>query len=237
MYAQRGGVELSLYVIGDLHLSLATDKSMEIFSGWENYVERIQSNWRNTVQENDTVVLAGDTSWGMSLEETETDFKFIHELPGKKILLKGNHDYWWTTKTKMEKFFLEKALSSLSILHNNHYKYNNYGICGTRGWINETTEPADARILAREAMRLEVSIRLAIEQGLKPIVFLHYPPIYANDSNYNILDVLTKYEIQQCFYGHIHGKSSNYAINGIRDGVSYALVSGDYVDFKPVKII
>lgn len=228
---------MALYAIGDLHLSLSAQKSMAIFDGWDNYVERIKSNWVNSIKDEDTVVLVGDTSWAMSLEQSEQDFNFVNILPGKKIILKGNHDYWWSTKTKMDNYFEQKAFNSLNILHNNHYPYEKYGICGTRGWINETSEPEDAKVLAREAARLEVSIKSSVHAGLIPIVFLHYPPIYAGNYNYDILDVLYKYNIKQCFYGHIHGKSSNYAINGERDGISFTLISSDFLQFKPYKLI
>jgi predicted phosphohydrolase len=227
---------MALYAISDLHLSLSTDKSMEVFPGWENYVERIKSNWENTIKDEDMVVLPGDISWGMTLEQALLDFKFINSLPGKKIILKGNHDYWWTTRKKMENFFNEKGLHTLNILNNDCYKYEEYAVCGTRGWINENEEPADKKVLLREAGRLETSIKLAINQNLKPIVFLHYPPIYADDYNYDILEVLHKYKIKDCYYGHIHGKSSDYAINGERDGIKYTLISGDYLQFSPVKI-
>ncbi|HOV40608.1 MAG TPA: metallophosphoesterase [Oscillospiraceae bacterium] len=227
---------MGLYVIGDLHLSLSSSKPMDVFNGWENYVDRIKANWLENIKSNDVAVLAGDLSWGMSLEESLEDFKFVNALPGKKILLKGNHDYWWNTKKKMEDFFEANGLDTLNILHNNHYQYGEYGICGTRGWINETDEPSDAKILAREAARLEVSIQSAEKAGLKPIVFLHYPPIYAGNYNYNILEVLFKHNIKQCFYGHIHGKSSAYAINDERDGIKFTLISGDFLQFKPFKI-
>lgn len=228
---------MSLFAIGDLHLSLTADKSMAIFSGWENYVERIRENWENTVSTEDTVVLIGDSSWGMSFAEAYEDFKFIHNLPGQKIILKGNHDYWWNTKSKMDKFFSESGFDSLHILHNNHYQYGEYGICGTRGWINENTEPADAKVLAREAGRLDMSIQSAKKAGLIPLVFLHYPPLYAGNYNYDMLDVLYRHGIKQCFYGHIHGKGCSYAINGERDGIDYLLLSGDFIQFKPYKIL
>lgn len=141
---------MSLYVIGDLHLSLSVSKSMDVFDGWHDYVNRIHDNWINTIKDDDMIVLAGDSSWGMNFNECEEDFRFIDELPGKKILLKGNHDYWWATKSKIEKFFSENKFNSMSILHNNHYAYGEYGICGTRGWIKENDEPADAKVLARE---------------------------------------------------------------------------------------
>lgn len=228
---------MSLFCIGDLHLSFSSDKSMHIFDGWADYVNRIKENWENAVKPDDTIVLVGDTSWGMSLENSKLDFAFVNQLPGKKIILKGNHDYWWTTKTKIDNFFRENCYNDINILHNNYYRYENYGICGSRGWINETEEPADAKVLAREANRLEMSIKGAVASGLMPIVFLHYPPIYATDYNYDILEVLYKYGVKQCYYGHIHGKSSNYAINGERDGILFHLVASDYLQFVPYKII
>ena len=228
---------MALYTIGDLHLSLSTAKPMDIFDGWHNYVEKIKENWCNLIRTEDTVVLAGDISWAMSIEQAEIDFKFVNDLPGEKIILKGNHDYWWTTKTKMENFFDSRGLTTLKILHNNHYQYKEYGICGTRGWINETTEPADAKVLAREAARLDMSIKSAVNVGLIPIVFLHYPPIYAGNYNYDILNVLYQHNIKQCFYGHIHGKSSNYAINGERDGINFKLIASDYLQFCPEKVL
>ncbi len=227
---------MALYTIGDLHLSLQAEKSMDVFEGWGNYVEKIKYNWEKIITDNDTIVLAGDISWAMSIEQAESDFKFINDLPGTKIIIKGNHDYWWTTKTKMDKYFECKSLSTLNILHNNHYKYDKYGICGTRGWINETSEPADAKVLAREAQRLEMSIKSALDSNLYPIVFLHYPPIYAGNYNYDILEVLYKYNIKQCYYGHIHGRGAKYAINGNRDEIDFALIASDYLQFCPKKI-
>lgn len=228
---------MSLFVIGDLHLSLDADKSMDIFAGWENYVQRLYDNWNNTVSPEDTVVLAGDLSWGMTLEQSKKDFAFINDLPGKKIIIKGNHDYWWTTVKKMELFFDENGFGTLNILHNNCYTYGEYGICGTRGWVNETKEPADAKVLAREAQRLKASIECAVKQNLTPIVFLHYPPIFANNCNYDILDVLYKYGIKHCYYGHIHGKGASYAITGERDGVNFDYISSDYLQFTPKQIV
>ncbi len=217
-------------------MSLSANKSMEVFAGWENYVERIKENWQKTVKDDDVVVLAGDTSWGMNLEQSYEDFAFVNKLKGTKILLKGNHDYWWTTQNKMNKFFEEKELDTLKILHNNHYSYEEFGICGTRGWINETKEPVDKKVLLREAMRLETSIQSALKENLKPIVFMHYPPIFGADYNYEIIDVLQKYQINECYYGHIHGASSKYAINGNRDGIDYTLISSDYRHFCLCKV-
>ena len=227
---------MSLYAIADLHLSFGTDKPMNIFQGWDKYEERLLSNWNGVVKEEDIVVLPGDLSWAMNFEQAKPDFDFVNKLNGNKIILKGNHDYWWTTMSKMNNFLIDNNFKTIKILHNNHFKYNKYGICGSRGWINENGVAADAKVLAREAIRLELSIQSAIKEGLIPIVFLHYPPVYANDCNYDILDVLFKYDIKECYYGHIHGKSCNYAVNGERDGIKYSLVSSDYIQFNPVLI-
>ena len=228
---------MSLYVIGDLHLSLGTDKPMDIFGGWEGYVDKLLNNWQNKVRPEDTVVVPGDISWASRLSEAVTDFDFINRLNGRKIILKGNHDYWWTTMSKMNKFLEENGFDTISILNNNCYKYEKYGICGTRGWINDNTAPADAKVIAREAMRLEASICAAESEGLEPLVFLHYPPVFANDCNYDILDVLFRHSITLCYYGHIHGKSCEYAVKGIRDGIDYHLISSDYIKFDPELII
>ena len=229
---------MALFVMGDLHLSLSSDKSMDIFGGWENYVERIKENWNREVSPEDTVVVPGDISWAMSLKEAVADFRYIHELPGRKIILKGNHDYWWTTAAKMNNFLAENGFDSIFILHNNHYAYKNYGICGTRGWINDDSEPADAKVLAREAQRLETSIASAESAGLEPLVFLHYPPLYGNEYNPDLLEVMYRHNIKRCWYGHIHGRKGHQnAVNGERDGIVFQLVSADYVQFCPVKIM
>lgn len=229
---------MALFVMGDLHLSLSSEKSMDIFGGWENYVERIKENWNREVSPEDTIVVPGDISWAMSLKEAVADFRYIHELPGRKIILKGNHDYWWTTAAKMNNFLAENGFNSIFILHNNHYAYENYGICGTRGWINDDSEPADAKVLAREAQRLETSIASAENAGLEPLVFLHYPPLYGNEYNPDLLEVMYRHNIKRCWYGHIHGRKGHQnAVNGERDGIVFQLVSADYVQFCPVKIM
>lgn len=229
---------MSLFVIGDLHLSFGVNKPMDVFGGWENHTQILEKAWREQIAPTDTVVLAGDSSWGMTMEDALPDFQWIHALPGEKIILKGNHDYWWTTMSKMTAFFEQNQLSSLHILHNNCYAYENFGICGTRGWVNiDKEEPANAKVIAREAQRLDVSIAAAEQQGLTPIVFLHYPPIYGDNCNYGILEVLWKHQISDCYYGHLHGSGSHrYAVCGERDGVKYHLISGDYIQFSPVKI-
>ncbi|MBQ3566973.1 MAG: metallophosphoesterase [Oscillospiraceae bacterium] len=229
---------MSLYAIGDLHLALSDlKKPMDIFNGWEGYTEKIEKNWRACITENDTVVLAGDTSWAMGLENSFKDFEFINNLPGKKIILKGNHDYWWATMSKMQKFFSSNNFDTLSILFNNCYQYEKYGLCGTRGWISIDGDTESEKIMVREVQRLEVSINSAIGQGLEPIVFMHYPPVYGASCNYDILDVLYRYNIKWCLYGHIHGYSQRNAVTGVHDGVRYDMISSDFLQFAPFKVL
>lgn len=225
--------------MGDLHLCYGVpDKTMNIFHGWQNYQELIDKNWHETISENDTIVLAGDISWGMSLQQAAADFRYINALPGKKIIIKGNHDYWWTTKKKMDDFLASENCSTMQILHNNHFRYGeNYGICGTRGWVNIPGEKQDVKVLQREVQRLETSIKSALAENLEPIVFMHYPPIYGNNFNYDILEILYRYNIKDCYYGHIHGRSGhNMCVNGIYDDVNFHLISGDYLQFIPEKV-
>ena len=225
--------------MADLHLCKGNpEKTMSIFNGWQNYQELIEKNWKELIFDSDTIVLPGDISWGMSLKEAAPDFKFIEQLPGQKIVIKGNHDYWWTTKKKMEDFFAAEGCTSIKILHNNHYRYGEYGICGTRGWVNMPGETQDEKVLRREVQRLETSIRSALDEGLKPIVFLHYPPIFATNFNYDILDVLYRYKIEECYYGHIHGKSAHdLCAKNTYDGINFHLIAGDYLQFIPEKIV
>lgn len=229
---------MSLFAIGDLHLCIGVpEKTMNIFGGWDNYMELIEKNWKELVNTDDTVLICGDVSWGMTLEQAEQDFSFIDGLAGRKIILKGNHDYWWASRKKMEDFFKAKGFSTLNILHNNCFSYGKYGICGTRGWVSINGETADEKVLKREVQRLETSVTMAESQGLEPLVFLHYPPVYGNTCNYDILEVLYRHKIKRCYYGHLHGSSHRYAINGERDGVNFQLISGDFLQFRPLKIV
>ena len=219
---------------------------MEIFNGWKGYVNTLKTNWQKKVSNNDIVVIPGDITWGKRLEDTFEDFQFLNSLNGTKILSKGNHDYFWTTQKKVTDFFSKNGFETLHLLYNNFYKYQNYAICGTRGWINIEGETENKvghiinndKIMAREVQRLEVSISMAESEGLIPIVFLHYPPIFANSYNYDILDVLYKHNVKKCYYGHLHGdRFHKLALNGERDGIEFQLISGDFVQFNPVKIM
>ena len=224
---------MSLYVIADLHLSFGTDKPMDIFGGWEDYAQQIQKNWISKVDVCDTVVIPGDISWGMDLEEARPDFEFLDKLPGKKILLKGNHDYYFSTKNKIDKFFSENSFKSLNFLSNNSYECGKYSICGTRGWVNEPGQAADSKILKREAGRLKLSLDSAKKE---PIVFLHYPPIFRGGETVEILNVLREYKIKRVYYGHLHGRSCKYAAEGVVDGIYYKLISSDHLKFNLLKI-
>ena len=226
---------MALYAIGDLHLSLTADKSMEVFgSAWENYVIRIEEGL-SVLTEDDTLILAGDTSWGIDLNEAEADFRFLERFPGKKYLIKGNHDYWWTTAAKFHAFCAEKGFTTLELLHNNCAFYGDYALCGTRGWfLEEEQKPHNAKVLAREIGRLETSLQAA---GEKPILcFLHYPPIYQGYQCPEILTVLAKYHVEQCCYGHLHGPTIRRRLEGKRGETEFSLISADYLGFVPKKI-
>ena len=224
---------MSLFAIGDTHLSLNTQKPMDIFNGWDNYVERLSKNWNALVTSDDTVVIMGDVSWAMHLEEAEKDFSFLNDLPGEKIILKGNHDYWWNTRRKMDTYFTENQFSTLHILHNDAYRVGDVSICGTRGWFYDSTEKDVDKVLLREVQRLRTSIQAGKALGGEPIVFLHYPPITNAQRCEPILNVLMEEKIQRCYYAHLHGEVTKYAFNGTYEGIKFELLSGDYVKFCP----
>ncbi len=226
---------MSIFAIGDTHLTFSTDKPMDIFRGWTDYVERLEKNWRAIVGEDDTVVIPGDISWAMSLEQAKKDFAFLDALPGKKLIMKGNHDYWWTTKKKMDNFIAENGFESLSILHNNAFRVGDFTLCGSRGWFFDA-ENSDSKVLLREASRLDMSLEEGKKLGGKIIVFLHYPPVMANMRCNEIMAVLKKHGIDRCYYGHLHGESTLRAVNETVDGIKFSLVSADFLSFCP-KII
>ena len=226
---------MALYAIGDLHLSQSVNKSMEVFGpAWKDYVSRIEESL-SILTEDDVLILAGDTSWGMNLNEAEADFRFLDQFPGKKYLVKGNHDYWWVTAAKLHRFFEEKDIRTLDILHNNCVFYGDYALCGTRGWFyEEEQKPHNAKVLSREIGRLEASLQAA---GDRPILcFLHYPPMYQGYECPEILSVLEKYDVRMCCYGHLHGPTIRRRMEGPRNGTEYSLISADYLGFVPKKI-
>ena len=227
---------MALYTIGDLHLSFGADKPMDIFGkSWQNHVERLREGF-SVLGPDDVTVVCGDLSWGMDLEGSREDFLFIDSLPGKKIVLKGNHDYWWTTATKAKSFFAANGITTIDILNNNCFFYGDLALCGTRGWFyeEETGSAHDKKIMARELMRLEASLKAAGER--EKYVFLHYPPIYGNYVCEEILELFRQYGVTLCCAGHIHGKGTALRFEGERDGTRYRLVSADFLGFQPLKL-
>ena len=230
---------MSIYAISDLHLSFNTNKPMDIF-GWNNYEEKISQDWRTNVKEEDLVLLTGDFSWEMKLENTYKDFQFINNLPGKKLLLKGNHDLWWTTLKKMREFLREKEFNNIDFIYNNSYEFENYIIAGTRGWNLVSENIDDKKIKDRELLRLENSIIDGIRKygEDKPIIVcMHYPPLLKELKNSEFTKILEKYNVKYCLYGHLHGKSHINVFDGIYNNVNYKMVSCDYTGFKLIKII
>lgn len=228
---------MALYALGDTHLSLGGNKPMDKFGGaWEGYVEKIRQGF-SALEETDTIVLAGDISWGMSLDEALPDFQFLNELPGEKWIIKGNHDYWWTTMTKMQNFFTKHGLHKLHIIHNNCAFYGETALCGTRGWFfeEEKSGAEDEKVFRRELIRLESSLK-AGSKARERIAFLHYPPLYQGYTCPEIVALLERYEVRACYYGHLHGGSHRLAKQGIYGSVSYHLIAGDYIQFNPLFI-
>ena len=231
---------MAIYVIADLHLSFSQDKPMSIFGeNWEGHSEKIKNNWISKVKPEDTVVLPGDFSWAMYLQDTYKDFEYLNSLPGKKLLLKGNHDYWWSSQSKVT-----SAYPDMFFLKNNFYVYNNSYLVenkiltGTRGWNLLDTENS-SKMIKRESIRLQ----LAIEDGIKKygddkeiIVFMHYPPISNTNKKSDFLKILKQYDIKRCYYGHLHGKSHQDAVEGIVDGIEFKLISADYLNFDVIKV-
>lgn len=231
---------MAIYTISDLHLPLGVNKPMDIFgSRWSNYVEKLKENWLSTVSPEDTVVLGGDFSWAMYLEEAIEDFKFIHSLPGKKFLLKGNHDYWWTTMNKLNSFLLENEWTDISFLHNNYLRADSIAICGTRGWTvpQGKMSAEDEKIYARELLRLKSSIEKAKADGLEDIfVFLHFPPLLKDFRDTEFTRLLEDEKIKNCYFGHLHGPSEKNAYQGEQNGVKYTLCSCDSLNFIPLRV-
>lgn len=228
---------MALFAIADLHLSLGTDKPMDIFRGWDNYVSKLDANWKKIVKDDDTVVIPGDISWGMKLYECYKDFEFINNLPGKKIFIKGNHDYWWATKSKIDNYLKENYFDTISVLFNNSYTADNFTVCGTRGWFLESETDNDVKVLNREVGRLRASLQDGLKNGGEPVVFLHYPPVYGSQECSEIIDVLLEYNIKKCYYGHIHGANNiKNAIEGIYKGIDFTLVSCDKLGFMPLLV-
>ena len=226
---------MSIYVLGDPHLSFSSHKPMDIFGRkWKNHPKKIEKAWRRKIRPQDTVVLAGDISWAMSLKEAEADLAFLHELPGRKVLLKGNHDYWWETASKMYGFFKERGWHDFVLLHNNYVMAEGIALCGTRGWEVAGGSEQDLKMIERELQRLEHSLQL-VPKGVKKIVFFHYPPFDREKAPF--LPILKKYKIRRCYYGHVHGPKAKESKKIRQKRITFTLVSADALDFKPKRIV
>ena len=251
---------MSIYAIGDLHLSLNKEKPMEIFGlNWKNHEQKIKENWEKTVSKDDLVLLPGDFSWEMHLKDMYEDFKFLNDLPGRKLLLKGNHDYWWTTLAKMREFVEENKFSNIDFVYNNSYLFEDKIIAGTRGWALNDTDNG-IKMNHREEERLKISLKSGVESfGDKEIICLmHYPPIVTEEENQessqkkennkidnqkniklkisNYVQIMKEYNVRTCLYGHLHGESHNEAFEGVIENINFKLVSSDYLDFKLYKV-
>ena len=228
---------MALYAIGDLHLCLGAPKPMDIFGGaWIGYMDKLEEGL-SIIQPEDTTVLLGDLSWALDLLGARKDFEWINGIPGRKIILKGNHDYWWSTAAKFTRFCQENHFENLHLLNNNCFFYDEWAICGTRGWFfeEERSGQHDEKVFRRELIRLETSLKAA---GDAPkLVFLHYPPRYKGYECREILELLERYQVRRCFYGHLHGGSHKLALEGQWDGVEFRLVSADYRNFRPFNVI
>ena len=228
---------MALYTIGDLHLSLGAPKPMDVFGGkWVGYMDKLAEGL-SVIGPEDTTVLCGDLSWALGLENAQADFAWIDRIPGRKIILKGNHDYWWSTAAKFYKFCQANGFSEQYILNNNCYEYGDWAICGTRGWFfeEERSGAHDAKVFNRELMRLEASLKAAKDRP--KLVFLHYPPRYRGYECREIIELLERYGVRRCYYGHLHSDSHKLAIEGLYGGVEYRLVASDYTNFQPVKVL
>lgn len=235
---------MAIFVIADLHLDTkSNEKSMEVFGNrWKNYVNKLQKNWKLVVKDTDTVIVPGDISWALNLDEALCDLQWIDALPGKKILMKGNHDFWWSTSSKMKKFFCENCINTIDILNNTAIEVENYILAGSRGWFTDrsmqtASQDVDyAKIMNREIIRLGMSLdaaqKLKKESGKEILVFLHFPPLWGEFRCEEILSLLKQHEIKRCYFGHIHSSyqlPSSFTENDIR----FQLISADYLDFTP----
>jgi uncharacterized protein len=241
---------MSLYAISDLHLSFGSGKPMDIFGPqWKDHAERLRAAWTQTVGPQDLVVVPGDVSWAMHLSELVPDLEFLDALPGRKLLLRGNHDYWWTTMAKMERFLGDHGFATISFLRNDAVRLPGETdgdpgtvVCGTRGWMlpdDPDFRAADEKILAREIVRLDLSlaegdrVRAA---GDRLVVLLHYPPMGAAGGSTPFSDTLEAHGADLCVYGHLHGESAGRGVSGRIRGVEYRNASADHISFKPLRL-
>lgn len=232
---------MAIHAISDLHLALSIDKPMDVFGDrWSNYMERLKDSWEHCVDREDYVLIPGDVSWATYLEQAYEDLKFIDDLPGIKIISKGNHDYWWTTMNKLQKYVEDNRFSTIKFLHNNSLRAGNVVICGTRGWKcpgEDDFTQEDRKIYERELIRLDLSLKSAGNNNEDILVaMLHYPPFNSRREPSEFVDILLKYKVKICLYGHLHGESTRGAFNGMIEETDFKLVSADYLGFTPLKI-
>lgn len=226
-----------IYGIGDLHFDYSKNKPMDIFGdNWIDHEEQIINNWKNVVKDEDLVLIPGDISWALRLNQAYFDLKRIHELPGKKVFIKGNHDYWWQSLNKL------KALDfdSLEFIQNTAFQFNDFLISGTRGWIsrdNDSFTEEDDKIYKRELLRLRMSLSNIADNNKKRIVMLHYPPFNMDLSPNEFVFVMKEFDVDTCIYGHLHSEGHKYAVEGNIEGIDFYCVSSDYINFSPKKII
>ncbi|KYH29105.1 3',5'-cyclic adenosine monophosphate phosphodiesterase CpdA [Clostridium colicanis DSM 13634] len=229
-------MKIGLYAISDLHLSLSSDKPMDVFGEqWNNHHERIRENWIKKINDKDTVLIAGDVSWSMKMEDGLADLEWIHNLPGRKIISKGNHDYWWGSISKLNNLY-----EDISFIQNNFFSYEDYAICGTRGWTipGDKSSSHDIKIYNREQIRLKLSLDKAVSSGYsKIIVMIHYPPVNDKFEASNFTEIFEEYGVEKVIYGHLHGPSLNRVFEGTYNGVEYIMTSCDYINFDPIKVI
>ena len=227
---------MSLYAIADLHLSISVAKPMDIFHGWNDYMLRLKNNWNHLITDKDTVVIPGDISWGLDLSEAKDDLLFLDSLPGQKILIKGNHDYWWPTRNKADHFLAENNIVTLRMIYHDAVLVENTAVCGTRSWFYEEGD-TDSKVYRRELLRLRMSLDEAKKTDPDEIlVFLHYPPIYGDFIYHDYIELMKEYGVKRCFYGHLHGSSINNAFNGNYNGIDFKLISADSLGFCPLYI-
>ena len=240
IYSKELHTPMSLYVIADTHLSFGTDKPMDIFKGWTDYTDRLASSWRELVNEEDTVVIPGDISWAMNTEDTYEDFAFLNALPGTKLIGKGNHDYWWGTMRKMEKYLADNKFDSLHFLFNNAYLVDGISVCGSRGWFFDAAGDngeENEKVILREAGRLRRSIEEGIALGGEPVAFMHYPVVTDEGACEPLLNVLKEYGVKRCYFGHIHGDRSGRYNDFTAEGIRFSLISADNLAFCPKKVM
>ena len=230
---------MAIYALADLHLSFGANKPMDVFGyRWENYTEKIYYNWQSMVTDDDLVIIPGDVSWATYLDDAYEDFNFINQLKGKKVIIKGNHDYWWTTLKKMNEFLSCNDFNTIKILNNTAIEFEDAAICGTRGWsVQDNNDEVDKRIIDREKKRLI----LTLEEGVKLkkerlIVGIHYPPFDRQGEENGFLEIMRNYNVDVCVYGHLHSFAHKNAVEGDVDGINLRLVAGDFVDFCPVLV-